>query len=297
MATRSVWLFAGSIIALGLLAAPGHAAEVRCASFYGDTHVTEESAQKLWPSGARPTATTCRVGSILGEIVRGDYEKFLTLYRPNYPFLEQMSLDSPGGDADEAMKIGRLFRKYLLTAVSPGRVDTGNLSYTLSYRTGSYESCEGPDCMCASACALIWFGAPDRSGRIGLHRPRTDDLAFKTLPPSEAANAYKQMLDRIVTYLDEMETPRPLIDAMVSTSAADIRWFDMEPIGEAPTRAPSFSEWVDASCGRFSTQEYQRMMRLDAKQLQQSSSYQRYQKKIACENELISSNRDRLPRP
>ena len=297
MMVRSLPSCAVIVIVLASFSAPAHAAEIGCSSFYGETHVSEENAQKLWPSGARPTANTCKIGFILGDIVKGDYEKFLSLYRKNHPFLEQASLDSSGGDVDEAIKIGRLFRKYLITAASPDQVTFGNLLYRLSYRTGSYEVCDGPNCICASACALIWFGAPDRSGRIGLHRPRTDDPSFKTLAPAEAANAYKQMLDRIVSYLEEMETPRPLIDAMVSTSSADIRWFDMEPIGDAPTRAPSFAEWADASCGRFSTEELKSMMRLDDKQLRQSSLYQKSQKKDECERQLISSNRDKLPPP
>lgn len=294
---RGRWSFAGTIIVVGLFAAPpAHAAEIGCASFYGDVHVTEESAQKLWLSGTRPTAATCKIGSILGEIVKGDYEKFLTFYRPNHPFLEQVALDLPGGNADEAIKIGQLFRKYLITAVSPSQLTVGNgLTLSYSYRTGKLELCDGPDCMCASACALIWFGAPDRSGRIGLHRPRTDDRAFKSLAPADAAVAYKQMLQRIVSYLEAMETPRPLIDAMVSTSSAEIRWFEDKT---AEDRAPSFAEWVDASCGRLlSPEEYSKMMRLDAKQLKQSLLYQKYHKKIDCETQLISSNRDQIPRP
>jgi hypothetical protein len=69
---------------------------------------------------------------------------------------------------------------------------------------------------------LIWFGAPERNGSVGLHRPHTDDEAFKKLPPEEAATAYRRMLDHIASYSAEMEIPRDIIDAMVRTGSSEI---------------------------------------------------------------------------
>jgi hypothetical protein len=227
---------------------------------------------------------------------------FLSLYRKNHPFLGWVSLDSRGGDADEAMKIGRLFRKYLIYAVAPSQLALGGRSFQMSYRTGDLALCDGPDCFCASSCALIWFGAPHRSGRIGLHRSRTEDPAFKALPAAEAARAYRRMLDGIVHYLEEMETQRPLIEAMVSTSSAEVRWFEIETSG---ARVPSFAEWIDASCGQFTTQESQKMIQLEVKRpsLSQTEQFlykllrEKYVKKSDCELALISSHRDQLPPP
>jgi len=53
------------------------AAEIGCESYYSNP-VPEENAEKLWPSGARPSTGTCGVGFIRGEIVKGDFETFLT---------------------------------------------------------------------------------------------------------------------------------------------------------------------------------------------------------------------------
>src|ERR1700730_12313618 len=267
MIVRSLWSCAAIIMVLAFFAASACAAEIGCASIYGEKRVPEfpsdtgqPEAQRLWPSGVRPTPDTCKFAFIHGNIIKGDYEKFLVLYRKNHPFLDQVSLDSQGGDADEAIRIGRLCRRYLIMAVSPTRIVFGNRSLVTSWRTGKPDLCDGPDCLCASSCALIWFGAPDLSGRIGLHRPRTEDPAFKALAPAEAAQAYRRMLDGIVRYLEEMETPNPLIEAMVSTSSAEIHWFEIETSGQ---RAPSFAEWVDASCGQFTTQESEKMIQLD----------------------------------
>src|SRR5262245_5861101 len=57
----------------------------------------------------------CSSGMIRGEIVKGDYSKVERLIGPStYTFY----LISSGGDVDEAMKIGRLFRRYLISVSS-----------------------------------------------------------------------------------------------------------------------------------------------------------------------------------
>jgi hypothetical protein len=308
---------AAIIMIIGFSVVSAHAAEIRCASIYGEkrlpefpggTRIPEDIAQRLWPSGVRPTSDTCKVAFIHGDIVKGDYERFIALYKNNHPFLDQFYLDSRGGDVDEAIKIGRLFRKYLITAVAPYQMVVGgrfSFQIQMNYRTGKTEPCfEECRSLCASSCALIWFGAPDRAGDIGLHRPRTDDPAFKALSAAEAATAYRRMLDESVRYLEEMETPRPMIDAMVSTGSAEIRWIrqiDHMKADDSVNLAPSFAEWVDASCGQFTSQETDTMMKLQAKkdtdELLLKLLYEKYSKKDVCRMELISSHRDRLPLP
>lgn len=48
----------------------------------------------------------CTIAALQGEIVEGDYQKFVTFYRQHHPALF----------VDEAIKIGRLFRRYLIQA-------------------------------------------------------------------------------------------------------------------------------------------------------------------------------------
>jgi hypothetical protein len=246
------------------------------------------------------------MGFIQGAIIKGDYEKFLALYRKSHPFMNIILLNSAGGDVDEAVKIGRLFRKFLLKAKAPDRWPDGQFLLP-SYRTSEPATlCRGPECNCASACALIWFGAPDRSGTIGLHRPRFDDPSFRALAPAEAARAYRRMLDGVARYLDEMETPKHLIETMVSTGSGEIRWVDYV----SGDRAPSFSEWQAASCGHFTTQDFEMMIELGAKRgfLENSKLSEREEllykllsekddKKTICEIYLVSSHRERLRLP
>src|SRR5262249_47078306 len=103
-------------------------------------------------------------------------------------------------------------------------------------------------CICASACALIWFGAVTRQGTVGLHRPRIDDPMFRGLSPPDASTAYRRLLERIDAYLNEMEVPKSIIESMIATGSGDIRW--VEDIDDGLDHPPSIAEWIDASCGR-----------------------------------------------
>jgi hypothetical protein len=163
----------------------------------------------------------CISGRLEGQISQVDYEKIETFLRAHFPNVDDFYLISPGGDVDEALKIGRLFRKQLIG-------------------TSSVEGC-------ASSCALIWLGGIHRTGRVGLHRPYRTDPMFKALSPADASIAYRQLLERITTYLDEMEVPKSIIETMVATSSDDIHWVyaGTDKLG----RPPSIAEWEDATCG------------------------------------------------
>jgi hypothetical protein len=98
--------------------APGNAAEMTCESRldYGTlSREAEEVARQLWPGGFRPTKDMCLVGYLHGTIVKGDYEKFQTFYKNNWPLMGVIDLVSPAGDVDEAIKIGQFFRIYRMT--------------------------------------------------------------------------------------------------------------------------------------------------------------------------------------
>lgn len=280
------------------------AAEVRCASgSYGHYSLPQNEGwfRRRWPSGVRPASNTCSTGFIFGPIEKGDYEKVLALYRQNHPFLAEFILASPGGDVAESIKIGRLFRRYLIMASAPLRITFPEGGGTFSSISDEPE-CESGKCTCASACALIWFGAVDRFGSVGLHRPRTDDPYFRALGPTEGAKAYHQVLDGIRQYLDQMEALEPMIEAMVATSSADIRW--VTTAGDLK-RPPSLAEWEDASCGSFSSKEDNLLSELRVKRSNLSQQEKNLRNQLEsrqsqwwlCIIELLSRSRDKLPPP
>jgi len=259
---------------------------------------SEEEARKAWPSGFRPTVGLCLQGFLHGTIVKGDYEKVAALYRANHRVLYNFALLSPGGDAEEAMKIGRLFRRYLVRAEAPA------ISKLFAHGgTVIKDLCNtNEQCECASACALIWFGAVDRFGEVGLHRPRTTDPRFKAMPPADASVAYKRMLDEISRYLEEMEAPRAMIDAMIATSSAEIRWVNSLD-HDGLEQPPSIAEWTDASCGAVTKNESETFADLLGKAVTEREKMlleflsQKMAARGNCEFNLFHSHVDRLPPP
>jgi hypothetical protein len=255
----------------------------------------------------QPNSKYCRDALLQGQIVKGDYEKVVSLYAINHPHLYRFALQSAGGDVNEAMKIGRIFRRYLISAEAPlGHGDSAAFPSASALR----EICRGVSCVCASACALIWYGATTRSGTVGLHRPHFNGTGFAELTPAEAEAAYKPLLTNLTHYLEEMEAPASSREAMIATSSAEARWIDSVNL-ESP---PSFAEWIQAGCShlskptpeeisldihfherdskrdperRLSEPERSRLSLLD----------QKIRARSECEETLIAKNRAKLPPP
>jgi hypothetical protein len=177
---------AASALTFFLAIGPAHPAEVSCLD-YGDPSQSfaaqarsEKNTDKAPSSNAKPNKipqfddipVPCVEGLLRGQIVGGDYENVVRLFRDSHPVLRKFSLISPGGSVEEAIRIGRLFRKYTVAASAPFKLLSG--SFQALGPHAATQLCVGnAECMCASACALIWFGAVDRWGTVGLHRPRT----------------------------------------------------------------------------------------------------------------------------
>lgn len=196
--------------------------------------ITAYAAEVSCLSFADPPKATCELALLNGEIRVGDYEKVRAFVSANSSTLMNFGLNSPGGSVEEALKIGRFFRKYLLEAT------------TLS---DPAPTCKNSNCACVSACALIWFGAVSRGGTVGVHRYTFANDAFRRLSAPDASSEYRQGWANILAYLTEMEVPNSVIEAMTSTSSNDIRWVSaFDPGLDHP---PSIAEWVDASCGPF----------------------------------------------
>lgn len=111
--------FICALVVLGWTTIPARTAQIKCVDYYS-TGIAEETAQKFWPSGRRPIiGVSCHEGLLTGRIVKGDYETFVSFFKSNHPFLTDFRLNSPGGSVDEATKIGRFFRKHLMTVWAP----------------------------------------------------------------------------------------------------------------------------------------------------------------------------------
>lgn len=242
------------------------AADVVCVKSWGNTVVRDPA--NLHPSGRLPTPNTCVEIAIIGEIKRGDYEKFADLLRDNHPFVANLFLWSPGGDVEDAIKIGVLTRKALLNTNAPmsfypGGPRQGTLAALFGGTNGKTEGiqiCRGQDCLCASSCFLIWAGGAERQGNfIGLHRPTSKSLGFSAMQPAQASVLYENIMKNISDYLRQTEIPNRYIEIMTGAASNEIRWLtDKE--AEQLYEVPSITEWKAASCGHITKQETDRAM-------------------------------------
>jgi hypothetical protein len=176
---------------------------------------------------------------IYDEIARGDYERLTAIIRQRNEFPHSVSLMSPGGDAVEAMRIGRLFRRALLFV-----------------RPTSWG--------CASACALIALAAarierePGSLGyeKVLLHRAKFSDDYFSRLSFEEAKRKQAELDQHVRAYLLEMNVPQNIIDLMMMTPSNDVRSIDWQEYTHSiDYAAPAVHEWLRAKCGSIPKDE------------------------------------------
>lgn len=162
----------------------------------------------------------------------------------NLPFYDaalELTLNSPGGEVQAAMSIGRWARRRQAVAT----VEQGE---------------------CSSACVLILAGAVDRlierGGKIGIHRSFIEGLK-PNLPYEDVRRLMVQMQEQIESYLREMDIPISLLEEMKSIPPGKIRY--LTPAEQERFRLsgrdPAYEEQLDAQeASRFgiSREEYYR---------------------------------------
>ncbi len=284
---------------LTLLAPRIASADVRCVAQWEANN--DGASKEMYPSGRSPSAGQCKAAVVEGTIERGDYEKLLFLIEKSNPFFFQLYLNSPGGDVEEAMKIGRLVRHIMLTVDAPtlgdARVplnaqldESGHFTATVLYNYADFrpnlppsQICAGDrsSCGCASACVLIWAAGSERHGEaLGFHRPTILGKQFPSMDAETAQKTYSMVLAEMRAYLEEMELPTKAIDLLINTKSGDIHWLtDDEASGEildsgdwAASFPPSIQEWIASSCGMVSKSKYKEVlqqMQLKTPQLNQ----------------------------
>jgi hypothetical protein len=182
---------------------------------------------------------------VRGPIVAGDGERFRKLVldmikRGLAPGLVRVY--SPGGDVTEALSIGRQLRTLGASTQAPLRLS----DYNPDVKPGANACAVGEDlngkwlyylpptgqgdadCVCMSACFLIWAAGTGRHGDvIGVHRPKFADQAwYGRLPLEEAKKAYDQSMGQAQAYLREMEIPDSIIKTMFAVDSRSIYYLE-----------------------------------------------------------------------
>lgn len=186
--------------------------------------------------------------NLKGEIVPGDFARLLKALEDvgGFPVITNANftahgrepsfyLNSSGGDVDEAIQIGRFFRK------------------TLSKVTATGE--------CSSACFLIWIGGAERDidsddPAFRLHRPRFNEEYYANLDADSAKEQYSKLEHKVRSYLEEMGAPAILGDHMMRVPSRKFETYrGGELLGLVGSRAPFFDEMLSARCDMLSEDE------------------------------------------
>lgn len=169
---------------------------------------------------------------ISGEITSGLYRQVVNRIQAWGKFPDRVLISSPGGNVEEAMKLGSLFRG----------------AFTLVMPNGK----------CNSACAVIVFSSrtyiADESV-IGLHRPYFSPDTYSALSLNEAKKLQKSIEDQLSTYLRSMGVRDGIIERMLSRSSADIWDITMQEFVDLNGQPSHIQEWLLAQCPPLTEEE------------------------------------------
>lgn len=140
---------------------------------------------------------------VRGEITRADLDSVKKIaaqaLNAKAPIRPLFYLDSAGGDIDAAMAIGRELRRISAEVIVEEK--------------------------CFSACVLLMAGAVKRSvfsySKVGIHRPysrRTDERSYAAIQKEQ-----DQLRERVRLFLEKMNLPSALYDAMLLVPPNEIR--------------------------------------------------------------------------
>lgn len=193
-----------------------------------------------------------------GEIVRGDHDRLRDFLggAAGRKVMRIRLWKSPGGNVDEAIKIGRLIRRLKLTTEIAVSVAPGHILNDFAPGDGDMDD---DNATCASACVLVWMAGIVRAGnwRLVVHRPYYDPAYFAGLSADEADQRYRELEKQAYDYLREMDAPESLIKTMREVPSTDGRILDRVYVREEVSMViPSYDEWQTAKCGRLSAERW-----------------------------------------
>ena len=184
-----------------------------------------------------------------GKIEFGDFDKFKKFVLEDDKVVE-IYLASPGGNLNEALKIGMLTRVLQLSTVVPSKALT-NQARELAVAQHDLRQSKA-NYMCGSACFFVFVAGINRKSDglgpaiLGIHRPSLSDKAKKTLEYDQVAAAADQMRSAVVKYLTIMDAPVRYAAEMFAVPSGRIRWirndeFDADLKGFIPELRAKFN--------------------------------------------------------
>lgn len=205
--------------------------------------------------------------TIFGPIVSGDDALFRSLALANLragKLIGAVRIFSPGGQVEPATNIGAQIRLlqaetavplfngskrtcHIDTAISKAGQSVGGALGIMTYDAATREG--DPRCECESACSLIWAAGVGRNkGFVGVHRFSVGGYANLTM--EKAKEVYERELASFRGYLVSMGTPEAVINSLLSTSSAGMRYLNTDELSQMENFPIYLSELILAKCGR-----------------------------------------------
>ncbi len=209
--------------------------------------------------------------AVEGAIAKGDFAKLIKLANSfvKRGRLIRILINSNGGDAIEAMRIGRFVR----SALAEVKIK------------GAYVKPSSPSLRhCYSACVLVLVAAATRDHEmdnefftedgngvwenidgklqlrsvpvIGIHRPYYGKEAYGGLSPDQARAQYATLEKATRQYLQEMGAPESFASKMFRYASNEIHLLSKEEFkGIFGYKEPFLQEWFLSKCGSLDTKE------------------------------------------
>ncbi len=173
-------------------------------------------------------------------------------------------LDSPGGDVESAMAIGRFFREKQIVVIVPSGA------------------------RCASACVIALLGGVERRvvGRIGIHRPY--EVNYSTSVQNSQA-AYTKASSLVARYFKEMNIPFKLLDAMNAISPDEVRWlsFAEDRALDISGTDPAWEDFRDSQIAQSLGISKQSLYERRAMAKESCAQQQDFTQRMLCEQSII----------
>ena len=187
---------------------------------------------------------------IEGEIESGDFRKFLDAIKANQGQISTVWIFSPGGDFDEAMKIGRAMRALELASMVP----TQNRFGKPQCDSEIARPLDPAYCIAASAGFMMHIGGVWRGGSyIIVHRPYVERTSFSQLSEAQAQVKFAALQAEARSYMSEMGVPAQIQEQVLATPSDGRFVLDEATVktyfsGDLPAR----HEWLVARCSLMS---------------------------------------------
>ena len=239
------------------------------------------SADLIIRDVTRSTGTAMRHIVLEGEIASGDSEKLAAAMEGH--LVSTVVLNSPGGDVLEAMKISSILNERLIAAEAPYDFRNFPSKRVSCWLSGfEYDLADARNCVCYSACAIVWLTAPSRLGDyIGVHRPRFDYKYFSGLSAQEAKKKYAEMQSVLEQFLYQHDVPPGIVSRMMSTPSSENYILSNDEIGSIERMRPFLEELLHARCSSF----HQEFLQIQALQLEYENLKSDYNSRLQNEGE------------